>query len=602
MRKKYLKQICAMGLVSMISLVACQETFLEKAPIGSTSEVNMATKTGVDYLLIGAYNSLKMDNQASGNTLLNNCNNLCFSMFGTNEFVRGFSSIPELAHFEQHQVDPTNNPSVNGAEWKLGYDGIQRANTVLRVLARVPEGQLTDKEINQIKGEAIFLRAVLHFELAKFYLHIPYVDESITFGAGNYNVPNTESIWPKIEADFQFAANNLAPTNADRGRANSWAAKCFLAEVYMQQHKYAEALPLLTDAINNGVTAGGQKYALNQLYFDNFDCKKKNSAESVFAVQFNVPISGQFILAGNSGIAVCAPLVPACSGSGFAAATRSTVNTFKTDAVTGLPLFDTYDDFDIPDNSYIADDEPFTPYEGTIDSRLDNSLMRRGIPLLDWGMPVSSWCYNKAIQGTFMLKKYFFYQADKDIYAESMAWDYVTSDNYDMIRFADVLLLAAECEVEAGSLANAESYVNMVRARAANPAGWVKTYNDPNNPSAGFTNTPAANYKVGLYAGQFTGQGKEYARKAVRFERRLELAFEGHYFADLQRWDNGTGYMADQINHTIQHEMLQPAVHAPNLRSVRFIKGKHELYPIPQSQIDQSTIGGNPTLVQNPGY
>jgi hypothetical protein len=228
--------------------------------------------------------------------------------------------------------------------------------------------------------------------------------------------------------------------------------------------------------------------------------------------------------------------------------------------------------------------------------------MRRGIPLLDWGMPISSWSLSKVIQGPVMLRKYIFYKADKDLYAQTAGWTMVTGNNYDMIRFADVLLLAAECEVEAGSLANAESYVNQVRARAANPIGWVKKYIDPANPSAGSSNIPAANYKVGLYTGQFTTQGKEYARKAYRFERRLELAFEGHYFADLQRWDNGTGYMADQINLTLAHEMLQPASHAPNLRNAKFIKGKHELYPIPQTQIDVSMINGKATLVQNPGY
>jgi hypothetical protein len=123
-------------------------------------------------------------------------------------------------------------------------------------LKNAPEGTLSAKEIAQIQGEAIFIRAVLHFELAKLYLNVPYVDESITFSDGNYNVPNTESIWPKIEEDFKFAVDNLSETNGERGRANSWAAKCFLAKVYMQQHKYTEALPLLKDAIDNGVTSG----------------------------------------------------------------------------------------------------------------------------------------------------------------------------------------------------------------------------------------------------------------------------------------------------------------------------------------------------------
>jgi hypothetical protein len=299
---------------------------------------------------------------------------------------------------------------------------------------------------------------------------------------------------------------------------------------------------------------------------------------------------------------VAIPQVPGCEGSGFVGISRATINTFKTDQETGLPLFDTYNDFDLPDDAYIVDDEPFTPYQGTLDSRLDNSVMRRGIPLLDWGMPKSAWSWNKILQSPYGMRKYLHYQVDRDVLTQSIGWTHFSAINYEMIRFADVLLLAAECEVEAGSLAKAEEYVNRVRARSANPTTWVKTYIDPNNPASGFTDTPAANYKVGLYSGQFSANGQEYARKAYRFERRLELCFEGQYFSDLQRWDNGTGYMADEINKTIQHEMLQPEGHALNLIGAEFIKGKHELYPIPQAQIDITMVDGNPTLVQNPGY
>ncbi len=593
MNKRYIKVIYAISLVSVITFIACKKS-LEIAPVGATTKLNMATKSGINGLLIGAYRGLIMDG-----TIWCNCSNQSYSLLGTNELAWGLSGLPYLSMFEQHVIGPTNSFLIDD-RWRICYDGIQRANFILRLLPDVPPNQLTETQATQIKAEAIFIRAILHFELAKDFLNVPYVDESVTFDAQNYNVPNTESIWPKIEADFQFAADNLAPTNAYRGRGNSWAAKCFLAEVYMQQHKYVNALPLLTDAINNGVTAGGQKYALNKLYYDNFDPATKNSTESVFAVQFTVK-DGSYGSNGQLGLCLVLPLVPGCEGSGLGGVSRSTINTFKTDAVTGLPLFDTYDDFDLPDNAYIADSNPFTPYAGTLDSRLDNSVMRRGIPLLDWGLPISAWYYNKVVSSPYNMIKYFFRKSQKDILSETIGWDYVTSANYDMIRFADVLLLAAECEVEAGSLANAEAYVNQVRERAADPDGWVKTYIDDNDPSKGFTATPAANYKVGLYSGQFS-KGQDYARKAVRFERRLELAFEGHYFGDLQRWDNGTGYMADQINHTIDHENLQPAEHAPSLKNAKFIKGKHEIYPIPQAQIDNSKVNGTSTLVQNPGY
>lgn len=593
MKKRYINVFYAIGLASVITFSACQKS-LEIAPIGASSELNMATKSGINGLLTGTYRSLIIDGSIWGNS-----SNQAFSLLGTNELTWGFSGLPYLSTFEQHTYDATNTFLIED-RWRLCYDGIQRANSILRLLPQVPETQLNKAEATQMKAEAIFIRGILHFELAKTFLHAPYVDESVTFKAQNYNIPNTESIWPKIEADFQFAADNLAPTSNNRGRGNKWAAKCFLAKVYMQQHKYANALPLLTDVINNGVTAGGQKYALNKFYYDNFDPATKNSAESVFAVQYTVK-DGSNGSNGQLGLCLVLPLVPGCEGSGLGGVSRSTINTFKTDETTGLPLFDTYDDFDLPDNAYINDSAPFTPYAGTLDSRLDHSVMRRGIPLLDWGLPISAWYYNKVISSPYNMIKYFFKKSQKNVLSETIGWNYVTSANYDMIRFADVLLLAAECEVEAGSLANAEKYVNQVRARAADPAGWVKTYVDNTDPSKGFTNTPAANYKVGLYTGKFS-QGQDYARKAVRFEKRLELAFEGHYFADLQRWDNGKGYMADQINHTIEHENLQPSEHAPSLKTAKFVKGKHELYPIPQTQIDKSKVNGVATLVQNPGY
>jgi hypothetical protein len=105
-------------------------------------------------------------------------------------------------------------------------------------------------------------------------------------------------------------------------------------------------------------------------------------------------------------------------------------------------------------------------------------------------------------------------------------------------------------------------------------------------------------YPVGIFA----VQGKEYARKAVRFERKLEFAMEGHRFFDLQRYDNGTGYMADVLNAYIQHETSIPGYNYQILKGAKFTKGKNEIYPIPLAQIDLSTQEGGATLKQNPNY
>src|SRR5690606_39909700 len=110
----------------------------------------------------------------------------------------------------------------------------------------------------------------------------------------------------------------------------------------------------------------------------------------------------------------------------------------------------------------------------------------------------------------------------------------VTAINVLLIRFADVLLMAAEAEAQAGNLSQAREYVNRVRRRAANPAGFTYKYLNPSAPMQGFSNEPAANYVVSEYSAAQMGT-QDGALKAIYFERRLELAMEGHRFFDLDR-------------------------------------------------------------------
>jgi hypothetical protein len=153
-----------------------------------------------------------------------------------------------------------------------------------------------------------------------------------------------------------------------------------------------------------------------------------------------------------------------------------------------------------------------------------------------------------------------------------------TAKNCNLIRFADVLLMAAEAEVELNDLQRVWEYVNRVWARAANPAGFVQG--------------APANYVINLYTAPFTDQAM--AREAVRFERRLELAMEGHRFFDLVRWG-------------IAAETLNPYLNMKKDRrnylktSAGFTKGKNEHYSIPNHIIEIARKAGN-TLEQNPGY
>jgi hypothetical protein len=575
----------------IVLMSACSKQYLEKDPIGTMDESTLATEGGVQGLLIGAYSQLDRGGWPTGDWI--------FGGVASDDAHTGTEAgaLQPVPAFENYTLVPATS-SLDG-KWKTIYTGIQRANDVLRILAKVPEGGISPETANQIKAEAMFLRGLYHLSAAMIWKNIPYVDETVSVENGNYNVPNRAPVWPLIEKDFKFAAENLAPTHSDAGRANSWAAKAFLVKTYMFEHKYAEAQPLLNDIIANGRTTNGKKYALTPNYRDNFDPAKKNNEESVFAVQMSVN-DGTGGANGNTrnGIGFSGPYGGPFPTYGLYQPSFSLVNSFKTDAATGLPLIDSFNDSDIANDQGIPSSTPFTPYTGTLDPRLDWTVGRRGIPYLDWGLnPGMNWVRQQSVAGPYINMKGAAPQSQpnmREVYSKAV--------NNVLLRFADVLLWAAEVEVETGSLGKAEQYVNQVRNRMTNPAGWVHTYVDPANPMKGFTETPAANYKIGLYTGQFAARGRDFAREAVRFERKLELAMECHRFFDLQRYDNGSGYMANVLNAYIKHETSIPGYNFDYMKGAVFTKGKNELFPIPQAQIDLSRTGQGATLEQNPNY
>jgi hypothetical protein len=142
--------------------------------------------------------------------------------------------------------------------------------------------------------------------------------------------------------------------------------------------------------------------------------------------------------------------------------------------------------------------------------------------------------------------------------------------------------MAAECEVEVGSLAKAQEYVNLIRTRAANSAGFVKK--GSNN---------AANYKIGTYDTAWTD--KAAARQAVQFERKLELAMEGHRFFDVVRWNTDVA----EINAYLKYEAAPGRL--PNTLGGSTYEKKHAILPIPQTEIDLVNVKDK-IIIQNPGY
>jgi hypothetical protein len=422
------------------------------------------------------------------------------------------------------------------------------------------------------------------------YNNAPYVDETHIPLVSDFKISNTDasgnfvSIWPQIEADFKFAFDNLDETKTNRGRANKWAAASFLAKAYLFQNKFTEAKALFDQIIANGKNSQGVKYSLTPNFQSNFRINSENNSETIFAIQYSygdgANSNGNYDNSLNYPHNTPAELGAGCCG--FFQPSQTLVNAFKTGA-NGLPDPDNFNETNVTSDEGLAATDPFTPYQGTLDPRLDWTVGRRGIPYHDWGVfPGRPWIRKQDYGGPYAPKKNVFYKSDLGQTAGSVGWGWNNNAlNYTVMRYADVLLMAAEAEIEAGSLEKAREYINTVRVRAAASPVMNGT-------------APAANYLVGQYTTPLAN--KEDARKAVRFERMLELGMEGHRFFDLNRW----GITAEYINNVyLSKEKVR---RASALGGATFTKNKDEYQPIPEYSINQSIKDGKATLKQNPGY
>lgn len=584
------------GLIVVLTCIAfsCKDKFLEVQPTGQLASVDalLLTTTGLDGLLLSAYSQLN----ARGFTQSASSNNWVRGSISGGEANKGSNSgdFNALTPFQRYELQASSG-EIN-QKWQAMYEGVSRSNVVLRTLAAAGSN-VPDADQKRIAGEARFLRAHYYFELKRAFNMVPYVDETTDYVLGVktdvVSVGNDVDIWPKIEADFKFAYDNLTEVPGAAGRANKWAAASYLAKTYLYQgrkadgsivtDKFQAAKTLFDLIIAGGKTANGKKYGLVAKYSDLFNAEKDNNEESIFAIQaaanagssdnanpdlvLNFPYN-----TGSNGPAGCC---------GFFAPSFELANSFRTTA-DGLPLLD--GSYNVGANQLITDQgvksaDPFTLDAGPVDPRLDHSIGRRGIQYLDWQPhPGLDWIRDQGFAGPYSPKKFVFYKSQDKTLTDGSSWtDGYSAINYNIIRYADVLLMAAEVEVEIGTLAKALEYVNLVRNRAADPAGFVQQ-----------GGKPAANYVIKPYP---AFASKEAARAAVYFERKLELSGEGHRFYDLVRWG---------IADTVLNAYL--AYEAPKLPTgflgAKFTKGKDEYMPIPQTQVDiQSGL-----LKQNPGY
>ncbi|OOQ59367.1 RagB/SusD family nutrient uptake outer membrane protein [Mucilaginibacter pedocola] len=595
MKNIKLLSVCALTATGI--LVASCKKYLEQPALGKLSGAQVFTSSGLDGLLIGAYSALDGgggDGGAlgGGSAWESAGSNWVYGSVAGGDAHKGSDGTDQqsINAIAQWTVDASNG--FLNTKWKAVYEGITRCNSVLSGLNTV--SGISDADKKNLGGQAHFLRGHYYFELKKMFNNVPYIDENTT----DFIVANDQDIWPKIEADFKFAYDNLPGQQGQIGRVNKWAAAAYLAKSYVYQKKWTDADALFTTIIASGTNSGGVAYGLTDNYEDNFNAATKNNKETVFAVQQAANDGTNTISEANNGDMLNFPYNSPFRCCGFFQPSMDLANSFRTDAL-GLPYVNDYNSHPLKTDQGVdgvSSGNSFTPDAGNVDPRLDWTVGRRGIPFLDWGLhPGKDWIREQSYAGPYSPKKNTYFQATQGTYSDQHSWAPGTANQINIIRFADVLLLAAETKAQLGQLDAAQTLVNRVRARAANPAGFVYTYKSNSDPMGGYTTTKAANYVVATWpAGTFTVLGKDGALKAIYFERKIEMGMEGQRFFDISRW--GIAQQALAAYYTFDGGFIT------DIKGSSWTPNKNEYFPIPQPQRDIMSDGTTSKLKQNQGY
>ncbi|MEI6949981.1 RagB/SusD family nutrient uptake outer membrane protein [Paraflavisolibacter sp. H34] len=568
-------------VASALLLSAGCKKYLDYTPKGTLSEDQLSAPDKVDGLVTAAYAAIGNDFWDGPITSM-----WVYGSVRSDDAYKGGGSVSDVGEYnnlEQYNLTtPTNNGSTTGFPntWTRAFAAISRANFALQKLNNLTDAQMPARAVRQ--GEARFLRGHMHFLLKVLFKYVPYIDESLSeeqiLKTSNRQYTN-DQLWNKIAEDFQFAIDHLPETQPEAGRANKLAAKAYLAKLrlyqaYEQDEKHnvvainknrlSEVVSLTSDVINSG------KYGLNDDFAKNFLYGFDNSRESVFAVQYSIN-DGTQIGRLSMSTSLNYSLAPQYGCCWFHIPSQNMVNAFKTDA-NGLPLFDTY-------NEVALTDAQLTAGGASVDPRLDHTVGVQGHPF-KYNSSIlynHSWERIPELYGGFGNMKE--QQEATSAGFKKIGPFYGSAANMDVIRYADVLLMKAEALIELDRPAEALPLINEVRRRAKGSTQRTRLANG----------SAPSNYLVNEYAGG-AAWTKDYARKALRYERRMEFAMESPRFFDLVRW----GIAAETLNAYLAKEKTRRTY----LSAAGFTKNRDEYLPIPQKEIDY-TKG---LYQQNAGY
>ena len=589
MKKKYIIVIIMLAVIGVWD--SCKSDFLTVAPTGGLDQGLLQNAKGLDALLVGAYSMIDGVSSQYGSGWESTASNWVFGS------IRGMEANKGTDGGDQPDINPiqtytetSTNPYLD-VKWRAVYEGISRCNSVITVATKaLAATKITQAQFDSYVTQSKALRGWYHFEAWRMWNMVPFMDELSDPKAAS----NATDISDKIIADLT-AAKDLPDNMGAIGKFNGTVVKVLLAKVLMQtKHDYAGALALLNVA-KNGKKPDGSAIGLVATFGEIFDIANRNDLESVYTVQLSVN-DGSGAWNASTGEVLNFPYKSGASPGGccgFFDPTQEFVNSFRTNAA-GLPLLDnTYNGVPVK-NDYGIDKNPakdattglayvdadFVPDAGNLDPRLDWTVGRRGIPYWDWGLHTGAdWIRDQTYSGPYNPKKAVYKRSQETALTDISSWTAgYTANGYRMIRYADVLLMIAECQIETGDLPGARTNINLVRARAANPAGFVMAI----DATGANTAVPAAKYVISQYPAGAPFDSKANAEVALRMERKLELGMEGHRYFDLQRW----GTVVTELNRALTYEKTMPW--GNNLYGSAVVAAKDVNYPLPQNQLDLS--------------
>tara|TARA_R110002050_G_scaffold116847_2_gene233380 strand:- start:20865 stop:22607 length:1743 start_codon:yes stop_codon:yes gene_type:complete len=576
-------KIFLIGMLIFFSIYSCSDDILEYEPTGVLSSDNVATAENAEALVIAAYAAIANDEMVGPLT-----NQWVFGSVRSDDAYKGGGGrgdVDVIDKYEQYNLTvPDMGDWMAPRTWTNYYKAISRANFALSVINSIPDADYTNKTLRQ--AELRFLRAHSHFMLKLIFKKIPFITEELTQEeiSETSNDLSNEDLWNKIADDFLFAYNNLPQAQDEVGRADKNAAAAYLSKLRLyqayEQNDQHQVTSINTSRLQEVIDYADDVTAdLEPDFGNNFLDGYDNGPESIWAAQFSIN-DGTTVSRVSYVTGLNSPHGTGLYGCcGFHLASQNMVNAFKTD-VSGLPLLDTFNDSDIFDT--VESNGTSTSAPGlTVDPRLDHTV---GIP----GRPFKyrntinssgdmiynfSWARDPGVYGYFGNMKE---QQSPDCSCYVKEGPFVgTSKNVDFIRYADILLFKAEALIQLDRWEEALPLINRVRGRAA--------ASTQRQIDAGATDI----FNVEQYV---SFPSKEYAWKALKFERRLEFAMEGSRWYDLVRWgEAGTVLNAYLVKEKTKRDFLANAIFTP---------GRDEYYPIPQREIDFT--GG--LYSQNPGY